>query len=146
MNVLRQYLRSSADVTAGEDGLDNIRPLDQLIAVVKVICQDRCAMIKFFFGELRRWQGRQLLNQVFFERTGNVKWMPETSDSVPRQPLQTFFHTVEVTSSSSTEPMPRPAVTYVFNPGLETTVEALRRLAVAGAAPQNTDVEDLGPV
>ena len=55
----------SADVTAGEDGLDNIRLLDQLIAVVKVIFQDRFAMIKFMFGEFRRWQGRQLLNQVF---------------------------------------------------------------------------------
>ena len=42
--------------------------------------------------------------------------------------------------------MPRPAVTYVFNPGIENTVEALMRLAVAGAAPQNTDVEDLCPV
>ena len=34
----------------------------------------------------------------------------------------------------------------VFNPGLENTVEALMRLAVAGAAPLNTDVEDLGPI
>ena len=62
MNVLHQYLRSSADVSAGEDGLDNTRPLDQLIAVVKVIFQDRYAMIKFLFGEFRRWQWRQLLN------------------------------------------------------------------------------------
>ena len=106
VNVLHKYLRSSADTIAGEDGLANIRPLDELIAAVKVIFQDRCAMVKCFFGEMRRWQGRQLLNQVFFERTGNVKWMPETSDAAPRQPLQTFFHTVQVTSSFSTEPMP----------------------------------------
>ena len=66
--------------------------------------------------------------------------------AAPRQPLQTCFHTVEVTSSSSTEPMPRPAITSVFNPGLENTVEALMKLAVSGAAPQNTDVEDIGPI
>ena len=73
VNVLHQYLRSSADVTAGEDGLDNTRSLDQLVAVVKEMFQDRCTMLNFIFGELRRWGGRQFLNLVFFERTGKVK-------------------------------------------------------------------------
>ena len=146
VNVLHQYLRSSADVTAGEDGLDNTRPLDQLVAVVKEIFQDRCTMIKFLFGEFRRWQGRQFLNQVLVGRTCRVKWMPETSDSALRQPLQTFFHTVEATSLSSTEPNPRPSVINVFKPCLDNTVEALMRLAVAGAAPLNTDVEDFGTI
>ena len=54
VNVLHQYLRSSADVTAGEDGLDNIRPLDQFITVVNVIFDDRCAIIKLLFCEFQR--------------------------------------------------------------------------------------------
>ena len=100
-------------------------------------------MIKFLFCEFRRWQGQQFLNQVFFERTGTVKWMLEASDSAPVQPLQTFFHTVEATSLSSTNPTSPSTVTNVFNPGLENTVEALMRIAVAGAAPLNTDAEEL---
>ena len=70
VNVLHQYLRSSVDVTAGEDGLEDTRPIDQLVAVVKEIFQDRCTMLKFLFSEFRRWGGRQFLNLVFFERTG----------------------------------------------------------------------------
>ena len=53
------------DVTAGEDCLDDTRSLDQLVAVVKEIFQDRSTMLKFLFGELRRWGGRQFLNLVF---------------------------------------------------------------------------------
>ena len=35
VNVLHQYLCSSSEVTAGEDGLDNTRPLDQLVSVIR---------------------------------------------------------------------------------------------------------------
>ena len=83
MNVLHQYLNASSESSAGEDGIENTRALDQLVAAAKIVFQDRCEMMKFLFGELRRWQGGQLLNQVFFERTGGVKWMLEASNAVP---------------------------------------------------------------
>ena len=70
VNVLHQYLKASSESSAGEDGIEDIRALDQLVAAIKIVFQDRCEMIKFLFGELRQWQGGQLLNQVFFERTG----------------------------------------------------------------------------
>ena len=54
-------------------------------------------MYTFLFGELRRWGGRQFLNQVFFDRTGNVTWMLVTYDYAFQQPPQTFFTTRQPT-------------------------------------------------
>ena len=99
VNILHQYLKVSSESSAGEDGIDSARALDQLVGAMRMVSKDRCEMVKFLLGELRRWQRKQLLNHVFFERTGKVKWMLEASSAVPSQHLQTFFPTVQATSS-----------------------------------------------
>ena len=83
VNILHQYLRVSSESSAGEDGIDSARAFDQLVSAMRIVFKDRCEMMKFLLGEIRRWCGMQLLNQVFFERTGRVKWMPEASSAVP---------------------------------------------------------------
>ena len=70
VNVLHQHFVSSTNNTSGIDGLDDTRPLDQIFGCIKVIFEDTCAIYTFLFGELRRWGGRQFLNQVLFDRTG----------------------------------------------------------------------------
>ena len=70
--------------------------------------------------------------------------MLEASNAVLSQPRQTFFHTVQATSSCSSDPAPQPAETSIFNTGLENFVESLMRLAVSGAAPVETDIDDYG--
>ena len=84
----------SSESSAGEDGIDSARALDQLVGAMRMVFKDRCEMVKFLLGEIRRWTGKQLLNHVFFERTGRVKWMPEASSVVPSPVRQTFFPTV----------------------------------------------------
>ena len=91
VNILHQYLKVSSESSAGEDGIDNTRALDQLVGAMRVVFKDRCEMMKFLLGEIRRWGGIQLLNHVFYERTGRVKWMPEASSAVPSPVRQTFF-------------------------------------------------------
>ena len=111
-------------------------------------------------GEFRRWGGTQYLNQVYFDRTGRVKWMPEASDVVPTPIRHTFF----TTANSSSRPvvllaepdgknnavpqpeLPSPASTNVFNPALESTVEAIMRLAATGPAPVENDIDLAGLV
>ena len=73
VNVLHQHLVSSTNNTSGIYGLDDTRTLDQIFGCIKIIFEDKCAMYTCLVFELRRWGGRQLLNQVFFDRTGNVK-------------------------------------------------------------------------
>ena len=82
-----------SESSAGEDGIENTRALDQFLGATRVVFTYKSAMMKFLFGEFRRWGGRQLLNQVYFERTGRVKWMPEASDAVPVPVRHTFFTT-----------------------------------------------------
>ena len=54
--------------------------------------------MKMLLGEFQRCGGRQYLNQVYFERTGRVKWLPEASDAVPTQIRHTFFPTANSSS------------------------------------------------
>ena len=91
VNILHQYLKVSSESSAGEDGIDSIRALDQLVGAMRMVFRDRCEMMKFLLGEIRRWGGIQVLNHVFYERTGRVKWMPEASSAVPSPVRQTFF-------------------------------------------------------
>ena len=134
-----------SESSAGEDCVENIRALDQLLCATRVVFKDKSAMMKFLFGEFRRWGGRQLLNQIYFERTGRVKWMPEASDAVLVPVKHTFFHTAisssrpivqlaepdgetDATPDPDAVPqpeLPSPAATRVFNFGLETTVECI---------------------
>ena len=61
--------------------------------------------MKFLLREFRRWGGTQYLNQVYFDRTRIVKWMPEASDAVPTPIRHTFF----TTANSSSRPVVRLA-------------------------------------
>ena len=155
-----------SESSAGDDGIENIRALDQLLGATRVVFKDKSAMMKFLFGEFRRWGGRQLLNHVYFERTGRVKWMPEASDAVPVPVRHTFFHTAisssrplvqlaepdgetDATPDPDAVPqpeLPSPAATRVFNLGLETTVEFIMRLSTTGPAPVENDIDDAGLV
>ena len=58
-----------ADESVAADGLNYIRPLDQLCGCVKTIFVDFRSMLMFFLGELRRWSGEHKLNRVFYERS-----------------------------------------------------------------------------
>ena len=62
INILHKYLKVSSESSAGEDGIDSTRALDQLVGAMNMVFRDRCEMMKFLFGELRRWQRKQLLN------------------------------------------------------------------------------------
>ena len=97
-------------------------------------------MLICFFGELRRRSGHQLLNQVFYGRTGNVKWTPLADIPGCQQPAQTFFTTRCPASRLSATPTPLSAITVVFNSGLEALLEALMRIGVTGPSPDNTAV------
>ena len=107
--------------------------------------------MKFLFGEFRRRSGRQLLNQVYFERAGKAKWMPEASDAVPVPVRHTFF-TTAISSSrpvvqlaepdGETDATPDPD----FNIGLETTVEFIMRISTTGPVPVENDIDDAGLV
>ena len=71
--------------------------------------------------------------------------MPADDDSALQQPLQTFFRTRQTTSSSITA-LPLPAITFVFNRGLDNIIEAFMRLGVAGLVPDTDAVEEAGYV
>ena len=159
VNILHQYLKVSSESSAGEDGIDSARALDQLVCEMIMVFRDRCEMMKFLLGEIRRWGGMQLLNHVFFERTGRVKWMPEASSAVPSPVRQTFFHTVQASSSSfsvqhiqpadstaAPDAAPQPAVASIFNTGLETLIESIMRLSVSGPAPIRNDMDEFGNI
>ena len=83
--------------------------------------------------------------------------MPEASSAVPVQVRQTFFSTVPSSLLRSTvqhvrpddstpalDAAPQPAVTSIFNPGLETMIEFIMRLSVTGPAPIKNDIDEDG--
>ena len=47
VNILHQYLKVSSESSVGEDGIENILALDQLIGAMRVVFKDRCEMMKF---------------------------------------------------------------------------------------------------
>ena len=49
-NILHQYLTVSSESSAGEDCVENIRALDQLVGAMRVVFKDRCEMLKFLLG------------------------------------------------------------------------------------------------
>ena len=49
-NILHQYLEMENESSAGEDDIENTRALDQLLGVIRVVFNDRSAMMKFLFG------------------------------------------------------------------------------------------------
>ena len=46
-NFLHQYLQMESESSAGEDGIENIRALDQLLGAILVVFKDKSAMMKF---------------------------------------------------------------------------------------------------
>ena len=85
--------------------------------------------------------------------------MPEASSAVPSPVRQTFFATVQASSSSfsvqhiqpadftaAPEAALQPAVTSIFNPGLETLIESIMRLSVFGPAPIRNDIDEFGNI
>ena len=86
--------------------------------------------------------------------------MPEASDAVPTQIRHPFFLTANCSSRpvvTLPEPdgdtnavpqpeLPSPASTNVFNPALETTVEAVMRISATGPVPVESDVDIVGLV
>ena len=50
VNVLHQHLVSSTNNSSGIDGLDDTRPLDQIVCVLKAIFEDSRAIHTFLFG------------------------------------------------------------------------------------------------
>ena len=81
--------------------------------------------------------------------------MPEASSAVPSPVRQTFFSTVpafssiltvqHIRSDDSTPALDaalQPAVTCIFNIGLETMIESIMRLSVSGPAPIKNDIDE----
>ena len=54
--------------------------LEQLLGCASKILCDVRKMIIFFAGELRRWKGEHMLYSSYFERTGQIKGLPEGTD------------------------------------------------------------------
>ena len=50
INILHQYLKVESESSAGEDGIDNTRALDQLVGVIRMVFKDKCSMLKFLIG------------------------------------------------------------------------------------------------
>ena len=50
INILHQYLKVESESSAGEDGIENIRALDQLVGATRVVFKDKCSMMKFLLG------------------------------------------------------------------------------------------------
>ena len=47
INILHQYLKVESESSAGEDGIENTRALDQLVGATRVVFKDKCAMMTF---------------------------------------------------------------------------------------------------
>ena len=50
INILHQYLKVESESSAGEDGIENTRALDQLVGATRVVFKDKCSMMKFLIG------------------------------------------------------------------------------------------------
>ena len=141
----QHVVKSTKDQIAG-DGFNDTPAVDQLFGVVQQIFKDQREMTIYFLGEVRRWSGEHNLNKILFERSGTLKWFPQSAEDpgYSQPPARTYYPTrydaIVRPTGTGPQQMASPPVTpaadttqttIIFNPGVETQQEALMRFGIS---------------